>query len=93
MATPFTFGNPLKFGPNSNHKTKGSPTFLHREREHPKLRVKHTLIIEGALQRGPVRAGAVAMMGGRMKAHGDGGGFSAAVPIEAGHWQPIYKQI
>ena len=31
--TPLTFGNHLKFGPDSCHNTKGRPTFLHRERE------------------------------------------------------------
>ena len=42
MATLLTFGNPLKFGLDSCHNAKGRPTFLHREREHLKLRAKHT---------------------------------------------------
>ena len=33
MATPLTFGNPLKFGPDSCHKAKGRPAFLYQERE------------------------------------------------------------
>ena len=41
MATPLTFGNPLKFGPGSCHNDKGRPTFLHREREHSKPRANH----------------------------------------------------
>ena len=32
MATPFTFGNLLKFGLDSCHNAKGRPTFLHWER-------------------------------------------------------------
>ena len=38
MATPLTFGNPLKFGPDSYHNAKGRPTFLHRERERERER-------------------------------------------------------
>ena len=33
VATPLTFGNPLKFGPDSCHKAKGRPAFLYQERE------------------------------------------------------------
>ena len=48
--TPLTFGNPFKFGPDSFHNSKGRPTFLHREREHPKHCAKHTRI---HIERGP----------------------------------------
>ena len=77
MATQLTFGNPLKFGPDSCHNAKGRPTFLHREREHPKPRTKHTIISIRALQWGPVRVGAVATTSGRTRAHNDGGGVFA----------------
>ena len=50
MVTPLTFGNPLKFGLDSYHNAKGRPTFHHREREHPKLFVKHTRI---HIEKGP----------------------------------------
>ena len=83
MANPLTFGNPLKFGPDSCPKTKGRPTFLHREREHPKLHVNNTITPRAALQRGPMHAGAVAMAGGRMRARDNGDGFSVSAPIEA----------
>ena len=46
--TPLTFGNHLKFGPDSYHNAKGRPTFLHQEREHPKLRMNHTHSSRGA---------------------------------------------
>ena len=42
MATPFTFGNLLKYGPDSCLNAKGRPTFLHRVRKYSKLYVKHT---------------------------------------------------
>ena len=72
MATPFTFGNPLKFSSDSCHNAKGRPTFLHREREKApealcEAHIAHQ-ISRGALQWGPTRAGAVAMAGGRTKA-------------------------
>ena len=39
MATSLTFGNPLKFGPDSCHNVKSRPTFLHREREREHLKL------------------------------------------------------
>ena len=83
VATPLTFGNLVKFSLDSYHKTKGRPTFLHREREHPKLHVNNTITPRVALQRGPMHAGAVAMAGGRMRARDNGDGFSVSAPIEA----------
>jgi len=77
VATPLTFGNHLKFGPNSHHDTKGRPTFLHRERKSTQssVRTTHTSTSRGVLQRGPTCAQAVAMVSGRMRAHNGGGGF------------------
>ena len=70
----FTFGIHLKFGPNSHHKTKGRPSSLHREREHPKLHANYTHSHREGPPTGLVRVLAVATAGGRMKAH-DGGDF------------------
>jgi len=55
VATSLSFGIHLKFGQDSRYTSKGRPTFLQREREHPKLRARllesnHT-IIEKGLQR------------------------------------------
>ena len=82
MATPLTFDNPLKFGLDSCHKTKGWPTFLHWERKHPKLRTNNmcTTISRWALQQGPARVGAIAMVGGWTRARNGSGGFSIAIP-------------
>ena len=53
MATPLTFGNPLKFGPDSYHNAKGRPTFLHQERERERapeaLHKQHAYTIEKGL--------------------------------------------
>ena len=64
VVTPLTFGNPLKFGPDSCHKTKGRPTFLHRKREHPKLcaSTQHHIYWEGprqAVEQGPAMTAAI----------------------------------
>ena len=79
MATPLTFGNHLKFGPDSYHKTKGRPTFLHREREreHPKLCTNHTHSHWEGPSTGRTCMWAVATKGGRTNAH-DSGGFLSA---------------
>ena len=75
--TPLTFGNPLKFGPNFCHNTKGRPTFLHRERECSKPRTNHAThyytrahlssISKGAFN-GPRARKSITTAGGRMKA-------------------------
>ena len=45
--TPLTFGNQLKFGPNSYHNVKGRSTFLRTERESTRSSVRtHTTIWE-----------------------------------------------
>ena len=76
-----TFGNPLKFSPNSYHNAKSRPTFLQREREHPKLRMKHTAHTMPNFERGPPTGprahGSCCHVGGRTKARNIGGGFSA----------------
>ena len=63
VVTPFIFGNPLKFGSDSCHNTKGKPTFLHREREYPKPHVNHTTHYMHNYREGPplgpARAGAL----------------------------------
>ena len=58
MAISFTFGNHLKFGPDSYHKTKGRPTFLHRERERAleALREPYTFTLREASNGPCVRA-------------------------------------
>ena len=40
VATPLIFDNPLKFGPDSCHKTKGRqiPSYIERERERKRER-------------------------------------------------------
>ena len=54
MATPLTFGIPLKFGPNLYNTFKGRPTFPpSRERAPEAPRKTHTLIIEKGLQWAP----------------------------------------
>ena len=80
MATPLTFSNLLKFGPDSCHNAKDRqiPSSTEREREHPNPHAYHTIISKGALQRGPACTGAVATMGGRTRACDNNGGFSAA---------------
>ena len=67
MATPLTFGNPLKFGPNSCHEIKGKQISSSIERESarsPKQTTQCTIILRGALQRGLARGGAITMAGG-----------------------------
>ena len=64
--TLLTFGNLLKFGPDSCHNTKGRPTFLHWEREStrsPAQTTPHTthahtcnIIHLGGASNGPPRA-------------------------------------
>ena len=59
--TSLTFGNHLKFGQDSCHTSKDKPTFLHREREHSKLRVNCTHYMRNHWEgppTGPTRAGA-----------------------------------
>ena len=83
MATPLTFGNPLKFGPNSCHNAKGRPTFLHRERMLPKLCVKRThLHIREGPSNGAMHTRELSPRRVVERRHGSSG-FSAQ-PVEAG---------
>ena len=80
--TPLTFGNPLKFGPDSCPKTKGRPTFLHRERESTQSSAQtHTTIF---IEKGP-----------STRAHDDGGGFSAQFRSKPGvdNMHPAYSHL
>ena len=79
--TPLTFGNPLKFGPDSHHNTKGRPTFLHRDREPNAPRkprhTAHTRTLAASFTRegppmGPLTHGSIAKAGGETKAHDSG---------------------
>ena len=89
MATPFIFGNLLKFGLDSCHNTKGRPTFLHQERErapkppreprHTNYTCAHPIIQEKGLPTGPRARESVATASGRIKAHDSSSGFSATV--------------
>ena len=81
MAIPLTFGNHLKFGPNSSHNAKGRLTFLHQERERERAPEALLEARAATIERGLACAGVVAMMGGRTRARDDGGGFSATIPI------------
>ena len=47
----FTFGNPLKFGPDSYHNAKGRPSFLHTKRAPEAPYETHT---PHAIERGPL---------------------------------------
>ena len=79
--TPLTFGNLLKFGLDSYHNAEGRSTFLHQEREHPKLRATHTahtIILRETFQRGPAHVGVIATTGGWTRARDGGDGFSAS---------------
>ena len=82
MATPLTFGNPLKFGPYSYHKTKDKPTFLHRERERAPeaLHKTYTFTSRGASN------GPHAHASSKTKAHSSSG-FFYYPKIEAGRRQ------
>jgi len=67
MATPLTFGNPLKFGLDSCHEIKGKQIWSSIEREsarNPTQTTQCTIILREALQRGLACGGAVAMAGG-----------------------------
>ena len=79
VATPLTFGNLLKFGPDSCHNAKDRqiPSSTETEREHPNPHAYHTIISRGAFQWGPACAGAVATTSGRMRARDNNDGFSA----------------
>ena len=85
MATPLTFGNLLKFGPDSFHKSKVDLPSSLCERA-PEAPCEHTPppLPRGALQRGLARMGVVTTEGGRTRARDDGGGFSASAPIQVG---------
>ena len=94
MVTPLTFGNPLKFGSDSCHNTKGRLTFLHWEREstqspawttlhtplHTRTHIHHHL--KGAFN-GPTRR-SVAIASDRTKA-------PMVLRLEVGHRQ-LFKQ-
>ena len=92
MATPLTFGNLLKFGPDSCHKAKGRPAFLYREREIKSTQSSvWTPITPYIRERPSNRALHARELSPRWVVewrHGDG---SFSLPIEAGRWQHAWS--
>ena len=52
VATPLTFGNPLKFCLDFRHNAKGRPTFLHWERERESTRSSTRTTMQIDIERG-----------------------------------------
>ena len=92
VATPLTFGNPLKFGLDSCHKAKGKLVFLYREREIESTQSSAWTPITPYIREGPFN-GALCVREllpwPVVERRHSGGGFP--LPIEAKHWQHAWS--